>query len=373
MTTATRSQPRSQIDFAAVVGQADLGAVLEADLGAPKVIGGRKSWHCPFHHDQNPSFYLWDDGRRWRCWPCGLEGNVIDYITRRESISSYEAAKRLDPKLGQAAINSPRPTPPKAVKPTPKWQIPEWQEAVQRIVDDARMSLWSREGRPAREWLRARGLADHTIGRFSLGFNPQRFFTPPLECLNDKDSSHISVARGIVIPWPAPSQKASECASHWAGANVRRLKPDVWEPVEEPRYIGFNGSERGHLFPHPELLDCQGTLPALIVESELDGLLAWQEAGWIVHVGATGGAAQPPLPSALAFLARCPWWLLATDRDKAGDEAAWTWRERNPAKTKRILPPHGKDLTEFVQNGGNVREWLASDFRRVGIPWPLRA
>ena len=84
------------------------------------------------------------------------------------------AARRIDPY---------RPRPPRRSPGVDR----EWQAAADRSIRGAEALLWSAEGRDALAWLRARGLADHTIRRFRLGFSADGM-------------AGRSAPRGIVIP-----------------------------------------------------------------------------------------------------------------------------------------------------------------------------
>lgn len=47
---------------------------------------------CPFHNDKNPSMKL---DRRFHCFGCQADGDVIDFVSRLHGISSKEAALML--------------------------------------------------------------------------------------------------------------------------------------------------------------------------------------------------------------------------------------------------------------------------------------
>jgi DNA primase len=379
MTTAP-AQP-DRIDLASVARAADLVSVLTAYLGPPGGRAGQPRWRCPWHDDASPSLYLWAKAGalRWRCWPCGLSGDALDFVARFESVDVVEAARRLSPDAirppGRRRGPGGGPPPPRpdesasapGVPAETPWRSPEWQAAADDLIRGAEARLWSPAGRDALGWLRRRGLADHAIRRARLGFSPEWHSTGPLDALADRDGPRpIKVARGVVIPWPAPGEFE---APRWAGANVRQLMRDVWEPLpkEKSKYLAFTDSARGHAYPFADLLPTQGSLPALLVEGEFDALLAHQEAGHVAHAITVGGATQGPHPSALAFLARCPWILVATDHDAAGAESASAWLARLPHKARRAILPAGKDLTEFVISGGDARAWLAAELARLGI------
>ena len=106
----------------------------------------------------------------------------------------------------------------------------------------------------------------------------------------------------------------------------------------------------------------------MITEGEFDALLAYQELGHLVHVATVGGATQSFDPSVDRFVERCPALLIATDQDRAGEEAAAKWMSRHPEKCFRISLPFGKDFNDFLQEGGDAIGWLkriADDARRI--------
>jgi DNA primase len=368
------------IDFEAVAVMVDLEHTITDALGSPN---RERKWLCPFHDDHHPSLTLTPDRRHWKCWSCGASGDVLDWLVAYEHIDLIEAVRRIDPAAvgprpraksptspaGASAAKRP-PRPPSA-PPEPVWHDPTWQATVDAIVTEAEHRLWSAAGRPALDWLRARGLTDHTLARFRVGFVPRDFTTEPIEALGlDKhgEPRGIWVRRGVAFPWIAPGAvytAREECARRWVGANVRRLAVDVFAPVDRPKCWAFAGSARGVLYPWPDVLATQGVRPAVLVEGEIDALIGEQEAGHVVLVGTVGGARQAPHRSALLALVRCPAWLLGFDHDDAGVEAAREWHARAPHKARRVMLPHGKDLGKFVEHGGDVRGWLAGELARI--------
>jgi DNA primase len=355
------------IDFRAVAERSDLVRLVEADLGPAE--RGRK-WCCPFHDDHNPSMTVRDG--KFKCWSCGAGGDAIDWVAKREGLTKLEAALRLDPTLDSGRPRAKRRNPPAAPArpaepkgPVPAWQDPAWQEAVSAIVREAEASLWGSAGRDALAWLRARGLADYTIGSFRLGFLPER-----------GEVEGIRWERGITIPWVHPdawySEHGTPCpVPRWVGCNVRRLSANVFAPLSDDvdKCRCLRGSTRG--LPYP-LAGTQPGVPVLIVEGEFDALIGWQELGWVVNVLTVGSANQRPSSVALSDLDACPAWLLAFDHDQAGNEAARAWWRRSPEKAKRVQLPGCKDLNDFVRQGGDALAWLAGEYERLGWVWPLR-
>jgi hypothetical protein len=361
-----------RIDFAAVAADVDLPALLAAE--GIEVRHGKA--RCPFHDDRRPSLSVYYRGGRWRfrCPVCRVGGDALDWLRERQGLDAAAAARWLDPAVEGRRSRSAHPAPAPRPEPAPAWHDPAWQWAVEALVVEAEACLWGARGRAALDWLRSRGLADATIARFRLGFIPADGWATFGAGLARR---RIFRPRGITIPWPCPGAwyVGDVAGRRWAGCNVRRMASDVFGelPGDVEKYRAVAGSERGHLYPWPEILPTQGALAGLIIEGELDAIMGEQEAGWLVRVGTVGAASTHPHRSALAALARCPWWLIATDHDAAGIDAARAWRERAPHKSRRVLLPHGKDLTEFVQAGGDVRAWLADEVRRLGLPGPVRS
>ncbi|KQU57514.1 virulence-associated protein E [Sphingomonas sp. Leaf339] len=50
---------------------------------------------CPFHADRSPSFTIYADDRRFMCFGCGAEGDVLDYVMRLHSVRLIDALEML--------------------------------------------------------------------------------------------------------------------------------------------------------------------------------------------------------------------------------------------------------------------------------------
>ncbi len=44
---------------------------------------------CPFHWDENPSAGI--NGQRFKCWACGVEGDILDIVGQVEELTVSEA------------------------------------------------------------------------------------------------------------------------------------------------------------------------------------------------------------------------------------------------------------------------------------------
>ena len=52
---------------------------------------------CPFHQDKNPSLKL---DRRFHCFGCGADGDVINLVARLFGLKNGEAAKKIAEDFG---------------------------------------------------------------------------------------------------------------------------------------------------------------------------------------------------------------------------------------------------------------------------------
>ncbi len=86
---------------------------------------------CPFHHDKTPSMKL---DRRYHCFGCGADGDVIDFAAALYGLGKKEAAVQLAQDFG-LSYEDWKP-PGKAKKPKPRQKSPEeqFQEAKEPLL-----------------------------------------------------------------------------------------------------------------------------------------------------------------------------------------------------------------------------------------------
>ena len=105
---------------------------------------------CPFHNDKTPSMKL---DRRYHCFGCGADGDVIDFAAALYRLGKKEAAVQLAHDFG-LSYEDWKP-PGKAKKPKPRQKSPEeqFQEAKNccfRILADYLhlLRVWRKEYAP---------------------------------------------------------------------------------------------------------------------------------------------------------------------------------------------------------------------------------
>ena len=229
------------IDWSEVKNRIDLGLIATALLGpSPGRRGarGRLWWRCPFHDDKNPSLNVDPHKGCWKCYGCAKHGDAADLVMEYQGVPFLEAVRWLADQSN--VIVGPRPGQSRAPKPStrelsrPERKPPSGLPLADALalVKDSERRLWTREGATALQYLRSRGLEDHTIRAARLGWTSRTegvAWQPP----------------GVVIPWFDRDRLAL----------VKVRPPDKWrerfpEKKRPPKYIqGFQ--DRPSIFPGP--------------------------------------------------------------------------------------------------------------------------
>ena len=50
---------------------------------------------CPFHNEQTPSFFVFPDSQRYKCFGCGASGDLFDFVMQREGWDMDTALREL--------------------------------------------------------------------------------------------------------------------------------------------------------------------------------------------------------------------------------------------------------------------------------------
>ena len=121
---------------------------------------------CPFHNEKTGSFSVNRNMQIFKCFGCGVSGNVFTFIERIENLGFGEAVEFL---ADRAGITLPKG------EDNPKYDARRnIKESIARINKEAATFYYRMlrcpEGQHAYEYLRNRGLSDETINNFGLGF-----------------------------------------------------------------------------------------------------------------------------------------------------------------------------------------------------------
>lgn len=125
-----------------------------ANNAGVKLSRAGREWKgcCPFHPDNSPSFTIYADDRRFQCFGCGAQGDVIDFVMRAYNVKTREAIGMLDGGALRELEQQRAPAKPKG----------DMRPVAQRIVNESVPV----EGTPAAVYLRSRGITidlPHTL------------------------------------------------------------------------------------------------------------------------------------------------------------------------------------------------------------------
>jgi hypothetical protein len=278
-------------------------------LGVPLDAYGRG--RCPFHDDSNPSFNVWVDPygvERWGCFPCGLSGDVFDFVARIRGGSFADSLRYV------FEVVSKMPAIPTKI---------EREEFNERVASGYVRDAMTRADQPENRGLLciACGLATE-----DTAFEERNAIDFMLRGLNWGTDASFNT----VIPHYAPGGEMT-------GVKVRSIDGAKWS---------FSGSKYPHLYGawRPRASD---TL--ILCEGETDFGYTLFTAGahadvWSVPSGA--GTIRPEWAETVGAYEHV---IIAFDNDDAGNLASSKWtvmlRRHDPnTRLSRFLPPHDQDL-----------------------------
>lgn len=246
----------------------------------------------PDHPDRHPSMGYDSRRQKVHCFACGADYDLFDLIALDENLSSpKEALARASELFGRGEALPVR--------------------SIQLDAPDYLSRCY--EDRQKTDYFVQRGLSDHTVDRFFLGYDRQR------DC--------------VVLP----------CAE---GHFIRRS-------VSEKRYLNEKG-QPSPLF-QPELLT--SGVPVFLVEGTFDALSA-EELGHRA-TALNGSGNREKAAALLRSLGKPVPILLLPDRDKAGKAWADALLEEFPWLYLCPELPSGKDLNEcLLQNREETAHYL---------------
>lgn len=146
---------------------------------------------CPFHGEKSPSFYVWPDEKRFKCFGCQAGGDAISFVQRLMGKTFVDTVTDLAKELGisiEAAID-PGMREKQQVKDATDFAA---QHFVERLWDPA-------VGRHARDYLHSRGLTDDLIRSFGLGWAPLAW-TELADHLRERGLLAFGEKAGLVSP-----------------------------------------------------------------------------------------------------------------------------------------------------------------------------
>jgi DNA primase len=306
---------------------------------------------CPFHNEKTPSFSVSEEKRIYYCFGCNEAGNAITFYMKKEGVSFPEAVRALARRYG-------------VVIPEQGRGADDPREAL-FMVNRTALEYFARElsgpgGRGAREYLKKRGFEGEIIGRFSLGFAPDRWdglagflakkgvqmeSAEKAGLLIKKDARHMDRFRARVI-FPITDARGNLVA--FGGRAIGGAEPKYLNSPESPVFkkgqtlYGMHQARKA-------VLEARA---AIVVEGYFD-LLAMHKNGFTNAVATMGTAMTREHLMSLKGLAEAVYALF--DSDEAGRKAAFRalslcLEEDMPCRA--VVLGEGKDPDELLAARG---------------------
>jgi DNA primase len=317
---------------------------------------------CIFHTDNGrPNLYVYGDSESWRCYRCGIGGDVLAFVMYAENIAFREAVDRLTG--GWLGPLRPASRPAPALRPASKG--PDERTAEELAVLQAATNFYHSNllAEPrALDYLAQRGISMATARECRLGYAAgdqllaflhwQRLpLGAALQLGLLTRAGHEFMAGRIVIP---------ELCAGWPMWLIgRAVAEDLADDV--PRYLGLPGKK-----PLLGWDQARGSASVCVVEGVFD-VLAVRQWGYPV-VGLLGTNVRPDQVDQLRAFSRA---YLVLDTDDAGFEATLALYDAiGPTAVPVALPDDVKDPAELASRPDGQAVFAESLLKAVGKPAP---
>lgn len=337
---------RERLDIADIVGQ----------HVALKKQGRTLKGLCPFHNEKTPSFQVNQERQIWKCFGCGLGGDIFTFVQKIDSVSFSEAVEMLAKKAGV--------------------EIQRSEQAVRQYTEKERLlkanniscayfqDMLSRSTK-VQEYLDRRGISQSTVQKYKLGYAPDGWDGLLSHLTMQKVSQADALKAGLII--------ARENSPGFYDRFRDRLIFPIFDGTD--RIIGFGGRVLGEGEPKylnsPETplfiknktlyglnfarraISAQDRL--LVVEGYMD-VISTQSAGFENAVATMGTALTEEHVNVIARFTRNV--ILSFDADSAGMAAAmrsYPIFERAGFNVRILTMPKGEDPDSILRSGDSAR------------------
>lgn len=307
---------------------------------------------CPFHHEKSPSFHINPSTGLWKCFGCGLGGDVFDYVMHREHLEFPDAIRFLADRAGIELVEE------RGARRGPKRN-----RLIACLTDAERyyaMMLNRGKGQgPAqgRAYLSERGYNSTVCRKWSLGYAPgYGMLCAHLESKGytreEMETADLAVMRNgrpadrfyDRVMFPIHDEQGRTIA--FGGRVLTDAKPKYLNTKETP--VFHKGK---HLFGFDrakEHIVARGT--AIVCEGYTD-VIALHEAGYPIAVAALGTSFSLDHVRSLARFAKVI--ICMFDGDAAGQRAAdraIQFLDKSEADLRCVVLPGGQDPAEFLSD-----------------------
>ncbi|MDQ6955065.1 MAG: DNA primase [Mariprofundaceae bacterium] len=316
---------------------------------------------CPFHHEKNPSFSISADKQLYYCFGCGKGGGAFQFLMEHDGYSFPEAVEYLAEKAG---LELPREN--------ERDRLKDQQEAEERkkslnllaqTADVFAAHLHSHAGAQAKAYIQQRGLPEHIISSYGLGFAPagygfmQRTFSRDSQILEQLEAvgllfkgerGYADRFRGRLM-FPIRDKRGSV-----VGFGGRIIGDGEPKYLNSPETNWYHKSEL--LYGFSEHRDSIRKRKMLVVVEGYMDVLALAAYDLPIGLAASGTSLGEWQIREIFRLCESP--VFCFDGDRAGYQAAWRTLERmlpllKPEHRPRFLYlPDAEDPDSLLQKEG---------------------
>jgi len=337
-----------------------------------KKAGANYTALCPFHSEKKPSFFVSPSRQIWKCFGCGLGGDVFAFIKEIEGVEFGDALKILAKRAGvelrpiRPELRTERQRLYEICELACKFFEKQLQESktgkavknylLKRAINEDSQVLW-RLGYAPDKW--------HDLSNFlvSRGYKREEIIKAGLAIKDEKGNFYDRFRKRIIFPIFDLNSQVIGFGGRVFKSQIPNLKSQKLEEVA--KYINI---------PNTLLYDKSRILYGLdkakvairkensciLVEGYVDVILSFQSG--IKNIVSVSGTALTPYQ--LNILKRySDNLLLAFDMDVAGDSATKRGIDLAQEKgfdIKIVLLPAGKDPADVIsENPKDWKEFLA--------------
>jgi len=279
---------------------------------------------CPFHSEKTPSFIVNPERQIWKCFGCGVGGDIFKFVMEQERVEFGEALRLLAKKAGVTL---------KRYQPTKSESEKDKLYEINHLAAEFFHYLLINHpvGRRALNYILQRGVTKESLEQFKLGYSPASWDELQKFLVGKKKYSIFDL------------EKAGLVVKSDRGGFYDRFRDRLMFPLFDHRgnIVGFAGrlldpgakeakyvnTPETSIYHKSELLyplqitkeEIKKTGAAVVVEGELDAISSYQVG--IKNVVAIKGSALTEFQARLLkrFTENL---ILSLDADAAGDMAA---------------------------------------------------
>jgi len=316
---------------------------------------------CPFHHEKSASFSVSAEKQFFHCFGCGKGGDAIQFLIEHTGYAFPEAVTYLAEKTG---MEMPRES--DYDRQQEKQEKSERDKAyllLNQASQAFQQQLNTPKGQHVRQYIQQRGLPEHIVHRYQLGFAPAGYGFMAQHFGNDEQ--HLNALENIGMLFKAEYGYRDRFRDRlifpirdrkgdMVGFGGRIMQGDAAKYLNSPETPYFHKSELLYGYSeHREHIRKRKIL--LIVEGYMD-VLALAAFDLPIALAALGTAMGESQIRQIFRLCESP--IFCFDGDRAGYQAAWRALERmlpllKPEHRPRFLYlPDGEDPDSLLQKEG---------------------